>query len=379
MTVLYDLFSLRLLTEMIEGGYIRRRDHPSLPLATLGYTEKAAYGRVWNEATLACRGLIYDRETTEVVARPFPKFFNHDEASAEYDPTLPCTVTDKLDGSLGIGYPAPFGIAIATRGSFVSEQAAHANRLYQSLYLDWTPPRGYTPLFEIIYPENRIVVDYGRRDDLVLLGFVDIATGASIVGDPFEVWPGPVVGSLPYTSLSEALAAPPRPNSEGLVVRFSDDRRVKVKQEDYIRLHRILTGFTARMIWKYRAVHGSGSYTTKSLARALHMSVAEVQGIRDAGSAWQEEIERVAPEEFLDWVDNTCSRLKREMTEVQSQVYEAVDQYHQWSRKEAAQALEGHPYRGLIFLALDNRPITAEAWMAVYPEHEKPYRNGEAV
>lgn len=42
-------------------------------------------------------------------------------------------------------------------------------------YSAWTPPTGHTVLFEIIYPENRIVVDYGEMEDLVLLTRRDAA------------------------------------------------------------------------------------------------------------------------------------------------------------------------------------------------------------
>lgn len=63
------------------------------------------------------------------VLRPLPKFLNHDQPEA---PVIaldePVVVTDKADGSLGIIYPTPDGPAVATRGSFASDQALHAPR-----------------------------------------------------------------------------------------------------------------------------------------------------------------------------------------------------------------------------------------------------------
>ena len=68
-------------------------------------------------------------------------------------------VTDKHDGSLGILYPAPDGRnAVATRGAFESAQALHASELYRREYeRAWRPESGWTYLWEIVYPANRIV------------------------------------------------------------------------------------------------------------------------------------------------------------------------------------------------------------------------------
>lgn len=68
-------------------------------------------------------------------------------------------------------------MAIATRGSFTSEQAGHATAVLHTCYPRFEPPEGLTVLFEIVYPGNRIIVDYCDTDDLVLLGAVDTATG----------------------------------------------------------------------------------------------------------------------------------------------------------------------------------------------------------
>src|SRR3954469_17993310 len=162
-----------LLADMVGGGYIRTQNHPSLPLLIHNYTEKAQYENVWNAATLACRGLVVSRDG-RVLARPFAKFFNHGQPGApELDLDGPVAVTDKADGSLGVLFPTPDGWAVATRGSFDSEQARHATKVWRSRYAgSFQPPEGLTLLFEIIYPGNRIVLDYGDLDDLVLLGAV---------------------------------------------------------------------------------------------------------------------------------------------------------------------------------------------------------------
>jgi hypothetical protein len=46
---------------------------------------------------------------------------------------------------------------------------------YQDIIVD-----GFTYLFEIIYPENRIVVDYNGEERLVLLGIINTETGEEL-------------------------------------------------------------------------------------------------------------------------------------------------------------------------------------------------------
>ncbi len=107
---------------------------------------------------MACRGLILD-DLGGIVARPFLKFFNFGEGGAGI-PVVPLAVQqasggggkggsggsgggggefiayDKLDGSLGITYFYGGKAYIATRGSFVSEQAQVATRMLNELYPD---------------------------------------------------------------------------------------------------------------------------------------------------------------------------------------------------------------------------------------------------
>ena len=119
-----DLFDPADLESAIADGFVRAQDHPTLALRILNYTERAQYERVWTDVTRQCRGLIVDG-MGRIVARPYAKFFNygeHDEATLSLDEFV--TITDKMDGSLGILYRGTDGqLAIATRGSFASEQA----------------------------------------------------------------------------------------------------------------------------------------------------------------------------------------------------------------------------------------------------------------
>lgn len=167
-----------LLQQMIIEKFVMVQKHPDADLFIYNYTNKAQYEKVWNEVTLQSRGLILDGNLN-FVARPFKKFFNLEEYPAQQIPDQPFDVYEKLDGSLGILYWINNVPYIATRGSFISDQALHATKILHNNYsyifnkLD----RDITYLFEIIYPGNRIVVDYGLKDDLILLAAIDTLTG----------------------------------------------------------------------------------------------------------------------------------------------------------------------------------------------------------
>lgn len=254
-TTISDLFDPADLDAEIAGGFVSMHTHPDdQDLAIIAYTAAVQYSRRWNEVTRAARGLIFRRDTGEVLARPWTKFFNHSEdQAAPVSLYEPCQVTDKMDGSLGVGYRMDDGLLrLSTKGSFTSEMAHRAAGLVDRYDTD-ALPAGYTPLFEIVYPENRIVVDYGDTEDVYLLGAVHVATGRVLGPDAPELgdYDGPRTQVMDEDTLADALARPPRDNAEGLIVRATGTgNMVKIKQEDYVRLHRVMTGMTTKMIWE---------------------------------------------------------------------------------------------------------------------------------
>lgn len=242
--------------QMIEQGYIRTQQHPDYPeLWLLNYTERAQFDRVWNEATLTSRGLVVDN-TGRVVARPFRKFFNASEHDSPFLPDLPVgedfVAFEKMDGSLGVCFHYKDQWHVCTRGSFTSEQAQFATQFLRERHaLDLERmDRSVTHLFEIIYPENRIVVNYGDAQKLVLLGGVERWSGEDLLpsNDRFEY----LSFSSPKVFKARDLSELPNdiPNFEGFVVRFSSGLRAKVKLDEYVRLHRIATSWSDKNTWE---------------------------------------------------------------------------------------------------------------------------------
>jgi hypothetical protein len=333
-----------LLAEMISQNYVRVNKHPKHDLYIYNYTQNAQFERVWNEVTLACRGLILDEEGN-VIARPFPKFFNLGEMENQILPHTTFEVYDKMDGSLGILYwinEVPF---IASRGSFASEQSDKANEMLQGKYRNsWSLlDKTKTYLFEIIYPENRIVLDYGAAEELVLLAVVDTQSGEEF---PLEDIGFPIVekydGIKDILTLKEMELA----NKEGFIIKYANNFRVKIKFEEYLRLHRIITQVSNLNIWEYLK----------------------------ANQSFEEILERV-PDEFFDWVKQTKSNLENQYSVIENQC--KIDFKVLESRKETALYFLTCKHSGVLFAMLDDRDYSEFIWKIIRPKFEKPFNRQE--
>lgn len=346
-TCLADLMDERELAAMIEAKYVRVREHPWLPLFIYNYSEMAMFDKMWNKVTTTCRGLIADKNGI-IVARPWPKFFNLGEKATLIGSHDTVEITDKADGSLGIGYPTGSGAwAIATRGSFSSDQAIWASRWFsnEGNGRGFVPCGRVTPLFEIVYPENRIVLDYGDFEGLILLGAVDNDMG-HIYG-PNEAagmfcWEGRVTQVFPEKTMAEFMSGPNanRSNAEGVVVR-AGHRMVKVKQQDYLDLHRIVTGLSTTSVWEMM----DDGYTVAEICAPL-------------------------PDEFHEWVRKLASELTFELEQIQFKLEEAFAPLQGLDRKSFALSIVNHPLRPWLFLMYDGKDTKESIWRTLKPVHE---------
>ena len=237
---------LEKLNKYYEDGLLYKQVHPSLPLTIWNYTEKVQYENLWDEVTLMCRGLVTDNNG-DIVATPFQKFFNIEEG--KFEPTEKFEVYEKMDGSLGIVFWYQGQWVVATRGSFTSDQAIKAREILRKYNTD-IMFRHLTFCFEIIYMENRIVLDYGDDEKLVLLGTFD-KNGKEYDVEMWREYGFDVVkkydGINDYKQLKEMV----KNDQEGFVVKFSNGDRVKVKGAEYLRLHKIMTNVTTTGVWEY--------------------------------------------------------------------------------------------------------------------------------
>ena len=137
------------LLEMIEQKYVSVHKHPAEELYIYNYTPKTQFDRVWNDVTLQTRGLILDGEYN-IVARPFKKFFNYEELKQEDIPNLPFEIFEKYDGSMIIAFYYKNAWFVASRGSFISEQAQKGKELFNKLCISCLNIEN-TYIFEILY------------------------------------------------------------------------------------------------------------------------------------------------------------------------------------------------------------------------------------
>lgn len=234
-------------------------------LTLFSYTNEAQYANLWNEFEQLCRGLIINNQTGEIVARPFKKFFNwsqrygvgQEKVAFPNRNTHLVNVFEKLDGSLGILYRQNGQHKIATRGSFESDQAIWATEFLNDTFDLSDLPNGITLLFEILYPENRIVVDYGDREDLILLAVIGNKSGKEYpfyptVYDIAEYYKFnlPKVYSFNNpTEILESAANLTGTSQEGYVLLYSDGSRFKIKGDDYLYIHKIISNISKKNVF----------------------------------------------------------------------------------------------------------------------------------
>jgi len=269
---------LEKLNEYFEKGLVYKQVHPTLPLTIWNYTEKVQYEGLWDEITLQTRGLVTDDEGN-VVARPFKKFFNIEEK--KFTATEEFEVYEKMDGSLGILFFYEGKWIVATRGSFTSDQAVKAQEILKSKYIVESIPKGYTTLFEIIYPENRIVVDYGDEESLVVLGMTSRMSGKEMDYDSLlnvHNESGMSVvrrydGIKDYSFLKNMIAD----THEGFVVKFSNGERIKIKGDEYLRLHKIMTNLSTTAVWEVLSNGGDMENLLKDVPDEFFQKIKEYE------------------------------------------------------------------------------------------------------
>lgn len=353
-----EKFDWNLLNKYIEEGLIYANKHKLYDLWILNYTPLTTYGRLWNDYSLACRGLVIDGDGN-VIARPFPKFKNYEEHDpSEIDLSEPYEIFEKMDGSLGIlfFYNVTKEWMLATRGSFESEQAIEGMKILRSKITNWNVlNKNCTYLFEIIFPTNRIVVDYGDLSDMVLLTKIDNETGFEYEYDGLvfkyrDIFTIVKKYYLPKVMNLGELRVHEVKNKEGFVLKFANGFRVKVKFLDYCRLHSIITNVSNVSIWEM-------------LKEGKDLSTI---------------IENV-PDEFYDYVKKVISDLKFNFKEIQLGVcMEFINIILKLEDKNdrKAFALEAvkSSNKGLLFCLYSGKNYDDAIWKMIRPKWSKPFK-----
>ncbi len=339
--------NLETLHRYHKDGLLYNQTHPTLPLTIWNYTEKVQYEGLWDGITFACRGLVTD-DRGNIIARPFRKFFNIEET--RHTPTKDFDVYEKMDGSLGILFHYNGEWILATRGSFTSEQSLYGSKLLKKYDLGILSP-GYTYMFEILYDTNRIVVNYDF-EDVVLLGCNETSSGNSVdVHNEYYMSNFNVVkkydGITDYTTLKEMIDN----NAEGFVVEFSNGDRMKVKGEEYVRLHKIMTNLSTTAVWEVLSNGGSMDELLKDVPDEFYEKIKEYE------TELRFSFDNIKRE--YEWIFNKIKN-------VYFDVYKK-----EFSRTEFAMLAKRYKYPSILFALLDDKDISPIIWKIIKPKFKK--------
>ena len=344
------------LNQYIEQSLIVANKHPEYDIWILNYSPKAQSKKFWDDYTMSCRGMVIDAEGN-ILARPFQKFKNFEEHDpSEIDMSIPFVIYEKMDGSLIIVfyYEPKMEWIVASRGSFISEQSIEAKKILglknEKLQKDCTY------LFEVLYPENRIVVNYGDRRELILLSRVQTSTGNEIFHvDLVRLYSNlftivklyDIKGIKKLSDLKEL----EEDNREGFVIRFANGFRVKVKFSEYVRLHGILTNVSNLTVWEH---------------------------LRD-NYEFDELLDRV-PDEFYSWLNKTVVKIQADFNDIERlALLEFIRIYHVneiTERAKFAEQAKESKYCSILFRLYDRRSYANIIWKQVRPVYSKPFKNG---
>ncbi len=361
MTKLSDLLDMDLLAKHVAERTVNVQPHPASTLRIANYTQRCQFSGAWDAVSMQCRGLIFEADSLEVVARPWRKFWNLNDL--RFPETLPENLpkslpilTRKLDGSLGISYPLQGQQCIATRGSFISEQSEWATQWIRANHPQITIPDGWTALWEIVFDRNRIVVHY-EWEGLVCLGLVKIDTGEEMPLGEAQSWAASqgVRYVETFDKPLEEAANEDADNEEGYVATWLFEGRpplkVKIKYSTYVQIHKVLTGTSIVGVWEL---------------------------LRDGKVV--STLKRGMPEDFCAWLDTLEARLVGEFRDLDTRAREAfqaypgtIDNPHDAEQRKqfAAYAVQQKGLTPFLFTLLDGGDITPMIWKTIRPRGDE--------
>lgn len=333
----------------VQQGYVDTI--PNGHLTIYNYTGQCMIDGKWDYYTMMARGLVLD-SLGQIVARPFPKFFNIGEHPSSQSAALPAEtpeLADKLDGSLVIVFYDQTEIRwrAITRGCWKNKQIEYAEEWLKinSDKLD----RFYTYMFELIGPWNRIVVTY-KETEMVLIGIVHTSSALdfsySDVTKYGETHQLKTVGYSVRPVGSVDLERADVLNEEGYVARFSNGFRVKLKYTQYMRLHKVLTGLSIKGIWE-------------ALADGKPINLESV------------------PDEFLEWFNAESCALKDKFREIErdAQSWVAIRPMYLTRKEFAIDLTKKSPeIAGIVFYMLDEFPYAQLIWKRIKPKGHKVFK-----
>lgn len=290
-----------------------------------------------------CRGLIIDKNTLDPEALSFFKFFNiHEQHAAKIDWST-ARVQEKVDGSKILSfydeykndwqfcttgmlnaYECPVGGWGLSFGQLLEKALANNGLSLDKFKLMLIPHYCYT--FELVAPENRVVVPY-KEADLYLIGVRDRLTWK-------EEYPSDFIQLCSYIkrpksydlrSLEDCIAATEKMgfDEEGFVIVDANWNRVKCKSPSYV------------------AAHYSVSYLKESKVGIVQLCLQEQAD--DFGSAYPQ---------FQELIDSINQKIREESTAVAELV-------------TTCQSMDGRKEKALLLHKITPSHLQAVVWAII--------------
>lgn len=249
------------LEGLIQEYKINVRPHDTLPLVNLNYDQIESPRNV--PITNECRGLVLERDSWDIVAKSFNRFFNLGEFR-EVDEAFDWDGTysqDKEDGSLMLMWRYKGVMYFSTRGSFANQSVNVGTKTWSEFC--WEIIDGgraadvfdsygkidnrATLIFEFCSPYNKVVRRYDKPQLFLLSAFDSFLMeeeDRKIVDDIAKELgvarpKGHHFRDIDHLQghLNEASSVDK--TYEGVVVRDKTDRRLKIKCPEYLALSRL--------------------------------------------------------------------------------------------------------------------------------------------
>lgn len=242
--------------------FVNHAKDENLDLYTIKYMHMAIE---WEKPyMLASRGLVINSDS-EIVARPFDKFFNYQQftipryegdisvENSKFRDNEPFNTLEKVDGSLSIIYTYKDELFFSGSNYIDGVVADKNKRLYKELYgedsYNVLKKLGtkFTVLMEVVDLNNQIVIKYDKPA-FYLLAVRDTQTGQYVNYEGILKVAKRLGVSLPKKydmknvhDILDFMAT--LKGQEGVVINYADGYRLKFKTEDYIKLHLKYTKF----------------------------------------------------------------------------------------------------------------------------------------
>jgi hypothetical protein len=217
--------------------------------------------------------------------------------------------------------------------------------------------------------KNRIVVDYFGQEKLVMLAAFNTKNGYELpyaeLKDLAERTGFECVERYDGIKDLSKIKSLIKDNEEGFVIRYSDGKRRKVKGEEYVRLHRVLTAFSNLDIWD--CMRNGTDYRSKMV------------DIPDEYDVWVTNVEQDLQSNF-NFIDATVkAEYKVIAKKIKSQTPTDEERLDRNSpvlkayNKEFHSLVSGHKLAGYLLDHHSRNDYSRKIWTQIRPDYEKPF------